>query len=262
MRTGTRRLKSTGWLAFGLATLVAVGCDKVPLTAPQESTVTLTTTNGINGNTQVLATVLEQAGTPVQNGTTVRFSSTLGRMDPAETQTRDGMASSTLVPGSDNGEATVTVFSGTATANTKILLGSALVDSVSVRSSSGSVPATGGTVEITARVANAGGRGALGCPGDVQHDRRHFVEHTRGHRRQRRSEDAVDDRLERDGHGHRRHEVRHRGDSGAEPGADADGVAGGHGRHGDAHGPALDVDGHRGQQHRGRFADEIPVGFR
>jgi hypothetical protein len=74
------------------------------------------------------------------------------------------MASSTLVPGSDNGEATVTVFSGTATANTKILLGSALVDSVSVRSSSGSVPATGGTVEITARVANAGGGALSGVP--------------------------------------------------------------------------------------------------
>ena len=164
MRTGTRRFGSTGWLAFGLATLVAVGCDKVPLTAPQQSTLTLTTANGINGNTQVVATVLEQAGTPVQNGTTVRFVSSLGRMDPPETQTRDGVASSTLVPGSDSGEATVTASSGTATANTKILLGTAMVDAVSVRASSGSVPATGGSVEITARVVNAGGGALSGIP--------------------------------------------------------------------------------------------------
>lgn len=164
MRTGIRRFGSTGWLIFALTALAAVGCDKVPLTAPQQSTLTLTTANGINGNTQIVATVLEQAGTPVQNGTTVRFSSTLGRMDPPESQTRDGLASSMLVSGADSGEATVTASSGTATANTKILLGTAQVDSVSVRSSSGSVPATGGSVEITARVLNAGGGPLSGVP--------------------------------------------------------------------------------------------------
>jgi hypothetical protein len=160
MRTGTRRFASIGLLAA----LVAAGCDKVPLTAPSNSTLTLTTAAAAGGGTRVVATVLEQAGTPVQNGTTVRFSSSLGRMDPAEAQTNNGMASSTFVPNGDSGEATITVSSGATTATTKVLLGTALVDSVSVRSSAGSVPATGGSVTITARVAGASGAALSGIP--------------------------------------------------------------------------------------------------
>ena len=160
MRTGTRRFASIGLLAA----LIAVGCDKVTLSAPSNSTLTLTTAAAANGGTQVVATVLEQAGTPVQNGTTVRFTSTLGRMDPAEAQTNNGVASSTFQPGSDSGEATVTVSSGATTATTKVLAGTAQVDSVSVRASAGSVPATGGTVDITARVVNAAGSALSGVP--------------------------------------------------------------------------------------------------
>ena len=39
------------------------------------------------GSTEVSASVFEEAGTPVQNGTTVRFSTNLGRVEPAEAQT-------------------------------------------------------------------------------------------------------------------------------------------------------------------------------
>ena len=160
MRTGTRRI------AIGLlAALATVGCDKVPLTAPGSSTVTLTTAASADGlSTEVTATVLEQAGTPVQNGTTVRFTSSLGKMDPAEVQTRNGMASSKFTSNGDSGEATVTVSSGAATANVKFNIGLALIDSVSVRSSAGSVPATGGTVTITARVNAANGVPFGGVP--------------------------------------------------------------------------------------------------
>ena len=38
------------------------------------------------------AFVAEAGGTPVQNGTTVRFTTNLGRVDPVEAQTRNGMA--------------------------------------------------------------------------------------------------------------------------------------------------------------------------
>src|ERR1044071_9572175 len=97
MRTGTRRFSSTGWLAAGLAALVAVGCDKVQLTAPASSTITLTAPTKMlptGGSTEVSAQVLEQGGTPVQNGTTVRFTTNLGRVDPVETQTKNGVARS------------------------------------------------------------------------------------------------------------------------------------------------------------------------
>jgi hypothetical protein len=164
MRTSNRRFASTGLLIMGVTTLVAVGCDKVPLTAPGNSTVTLTTATAANGNVEVVATVLEQAGTPVQDGTTVRFSSSLGRMDPAEVQTRNSMARSTFIPSGDSGETTITVSSGTATANVKFNTGLALIEAVSVRASAGSVPATGGTVTITARVTATGGNAMSGVP--------------------------------------------------------------------------------------------------
>jgi adhesin/invasin len=159
MRTGSRVI------AIGLlAALATVGCDKVPLTAPGSSTVTLTTAAVADGSTEVTATVLEQAGTPVQNGTTVRFTSSLGKMDPAEVQTRNGMATSRFSSNGDSGEATITASSGTATANVKFNVGLATIDAVAVRSSAGSVPATGGTVTITARVTGTGGGPLAGIP--------------------------------------------------------------------------------------------------
>jgi PKD repeat protein len=56
--------------------LLPAACDKVPLTAPTQSRITLTvstTTLPVSGTAQVIATVIEQAGTPVQNGTLVTF---------------------------------------------------------------------------------------------------------------------------------------------------------------------------------------------
>ena len=68
MRTGTRRFASTGLLAASLTALAAAGCDKVQLTAPASSTITLsapTRTLPTGGSTEVSAQVLEQGGTPV-----------------------------------------------------------------------------------------------------------------------------------------------------------------------------------------------------
>ena len=165
MRTGTRRFASTaGLVALGLTAVLAVACDTVPLTAPGSSTVTITTAPSADGNTLVTATILEPGGTPVQDGTTVRFTSSLGRMDPVEVQTRNTVATSKFISNGDSGEATITVSSGSATANVKFNIGLALIDSVTVRSSAGSVPATGGTVTVTARVNATGGAAASGVP--------------------------------------------------------------------------------------------------
>ena len=170
MRTGTRRLASTGLVALAAA-LAAVGCDKVPLTAPASSTVTLSTptrTLPTGGSTELSAQVLEPSGTVVQNGTSVRFTATLGRVDPVEAQTRNGIATTTFFAGDASGAAEVKAVSGgsgsatTGTGTTPsnavtILIGAAAVDSVTVRSSAGSVPATGGSVDIIATVTSTGG---------------------------------------------------------------------------------------------------------
>ena len=167
MRTGTRRFTTLGLLAA----LVTVGCDKVQLTAPASSTITLSSPTRMlptGGSTELSAIVLEQGGTPVQNGTTVRFSTNLGRVDPVETQTRNGIATATFFAGDVSGAAEVKAVSGgsgsastganaTATNAVTILVGAAAVDAVTLRASPGSVPATGGTVTITATVTSVGG---------------------------------------------------------------------------------------------------------
>ena len=74
-------------ISFGFGVMLALAgaaCDKVPLLAPTSSTVTLTAQSHVlptGGSTEVSAYVLESSGTPVQNGTTVRFTTTLGRVD-------------------------------------------------------------------------------------------------------------------------------------------------------------------------------------
>jgi hypothetical protein len=179
----TRIIFSLGVLAM----LVAISCDRVPLLAPTNSSVTLDAGSRVvetGGTTSVSATVIEQAGTPVQNGTTVRFTTTLGRVDPAEAQTRNGIATTTFFAGNDSGIAEVRATSGgaggssttttpttptngtttpttTATNSNVVLIsvGSAAVDTVTVRANPSSVSTSAGaTVTVIATVVGTSGR--------------------------------------------------------------------------------------------------------
>jgi hypothetical protein len=170
---------------FGVAaivTLVCISCDKVPLLAPTNSTVTIDAGSRVvatGGTTEVTATVIESGGTPVQNGTLVRFTTTLGRLDPAEVQTRNGIAVTTFVAGNDSGIAEVKATSGGAggsstttpgtgdtpgtssPTNSNIVLiavGSGAVDTITVRANPATVSTNGGTVNVIATVLAAGGR--------------------------------------------------------------------------------------------------------
>ena len=88
-----------------IALLLAAGvtaCNKVPLLAPSGSTINLsasTRTLPVNGSTGLTAFVTESSGTPVQNGTTVRFTTTLGSVSPVETQTTNGLAVANFLAG-------------------------------------------------------------------------------------------------------------------------------------------------------------------
>jgi len=168
-----------------LAMLVAISCDRVPLIAPTNSTVTIDAGSRVvetGGSTSVSATVIEQSGTPVQNGTVVRFTTTLGRLDPVEAQTRNGVATTMFFAGNDSGVAEVRATSGgaggsstttpgngttpptttTPTTNGNVVLisvGSAAVDTVTVRANPSSVSTgTGGQVSVIATVIGTGGR--------------------------------------------------------------------------------------------------------
>lgn len=170
---------------------VCLSCDSVPLLAPTNSTVTIDAQSRVvstGGTTEVTATVIESGGTPVHNGTLVRFTTTLGRMDPVEAQTRNGIAVSTFVAGADSGVAEVRATSGSAgggsttttpptttppttptttttAANSNVVLiavGSGAVDTVTLRANPATVSTNGGTVTLIATVVAAGGRALPG----------------------------------------------------------------------------------------------------
>jgi len=109
---------ATRFLVIAAVTCAATSaCDKVPLLAPVASTISVSaasTTLQPGGTTEVAAVVTEEAGTPVQNGTTVYFSTTSGTVEPASAQTSGGVARVTFTAGSAAGTAKVTAFSGRA----------------------------------------------------------------------------------------------------------------------------------------------------
>ena len=95
----------------------AAACDGVPLVAPIASTIAIAvgeTELPIGGSTEVAAIVVEEAGTLVHDGTTVRFTATLGRVEPEEAETRDGIARATFIAGTTPGTAKVIATSGAA----------------------------------------------------------------------------------------------------------------------------------------------------
>ena len=102
-----------------LAIAATAACDRYPLVAPVASTISVSARDTKvlpGGSTEVFAVVVEEAGTPVHNGTVVRFTSTLGRVEPEQATTRDGVARTTFTAGSTTGTAKVTASSGAAAA--------------------------------------------------------------------------------------------------------------------------------------------------
>lgn len=148
--------------------LFVAACDKVPLLAPTESTVNLTistTTLAVNGTAQVIATVIEQAGTPVQNGTLVTFTGSLGSFDPPDAVTQNGRAVTTFRAGGQSGTAMIGAVSGAARAEeVEVRIGGAAAEQVVVRAEPTSVPVTGGTAVIIAVVTDTSGNPLPGAP--------------------------------------------------------------------------------------------------
>jgi hypothetical protein len=174
----SRRFRPLLTLAPIALAMLAVACDKVPLTAPTGSTITLSahaTFVPLNGTATLTATVTEPAGTPVQNGTVVTFSTNIGSIDPAEARTHNGSCTVTFRAGSISGTATVRAVSGGTAASSgdgsatqsdeiELLVGAAAASRVLLNSSPGTVSAGGGTAILTATVIDENGNRLAGVP--------------------------------------------------------------------------------------------------
>ncbi|OFW47965.1 MAG: hypothetical protein A3G77_07150 [Acidobacteria bacterium RIFCSPLOWO2_12_FULL_68_19] len=154
-----------------MAAAAGAACDKAQLLAPTKATITVSAPTKVlapGAATEITAYVIEEAGTPVQNGTTVRFTTTLGRVDPPEAQTRNGLAVTTFAAGNNSGVARIKGTSGGATggsSNTdvvEITIGAAAVNTVTIRANPGSVGPSGGSVELTATVVGENGQALEG----------------------------------------------------------------------------------------------------
>jgi len=163
--TGRSALKNlTVWVPL-LAAAALAGCDKVPLLAPSGSTVTLTSSTAIvqaNGAAEVRAMVLESSGTPVQNGTTVTFSTNLGTVSPINARTVNGFAAAQFIPNGQSGVAKIIATSGSAKQDTSsnpltITVGGAAAGHVQVTANPNRLGAGGGTTAITAVVSDTNG---------------------------------------------------------------------------------------------------------
>jgi hypothetical protein len=155
--------------AFALLaiTLAPTACDKMPLTAPTESTITLfatATSVSSTGSTDIVATVIEQAGTAVQNGTVVSFTTTLGRIEPAEARTQNGKVTVKLTADGRSGVAQVTAFSGgAASEKLELPIGSAAAETVTVRAEPAGLSPGGGSTQIVALVRDLAGNALSGA---------------------------------------------------------------------------------------------------
>ena len=189
-------LSRISFICAALAAMVTVACDTVPLTAPSGSALTISAGSSFvqpGGTTEITAFVVEQSGTAVQNGTTVHFSTNLGRVDPVDVQTKNGYATTTFIAGESSGVADVVASSGgtggtvtpppatgdngaatpgtgTSTPGTqnsssvRITIGAAATDNVILNASSTSVPLGGGTITLTAAVLDANGNRLRNVP--------------------------------------------------------------------------------------------------
>lgn len=164
--TARWRPSALSFPAFAIAlSFLAAACEKVPLLAPTGSTIVIsaaTNVLAVNGTADIIATVLEQAGTPPHSGTVISFTTTLGFIEPADARTdTSGRVIVKYHAGTSNGTATITATSGAATTGTagaiKISVGTAAVGRVSVNADPATVPNTGGSTRVTANVFDING---------------------------------------------------------------------------------------------------------
>ena len=159
----------------------ASACDKAPLLAPGGTVIFLNATSSsvpATGSVEIIAVLLEQgttpsgtgsgtsttpaSGTPVHNGTLVSFTTTIGRIEPAEARTQNGQVKVTFIGDGRSGAATILAYSGGARTEMTLNVGAAAAERVLV--SATSLGSSGGAATITAKVEDTSGNPLPGVP--------------------------------------------------------------------------------------------------
>ena len=165
-----------------LLPLIVSSCDKVPLLAPTGSVINLFATSNtvsLNSSIDIIATAIENgtdvgsgsgttstagAGTPVQNGTLISFTTTIGSIQPSEARTHNGQVTVKLVTAAQSGTATITAYSGGASKTLQLKVGTAAASRINITATPQSLGASGGSATISAAVTDEGGAPVSGIP--------------------------------------------------------------------------------------------------
>lgn len=150
------------WALLVAGLLVSPACDKASPVAPAGTTITLSvnpTRIETAGNATITAIVRRENGSPVNPGTIVNFSTTLGKLDPADAPTNDnGVAETRLIGAGQIGTATVSASTGAATAATAELQIGSLASSMTLVASPTAIGPSGGNVDLLAVVRDDAGQ--------------------------------------------------------------------------------------------------------
>lgn len=153
-----RFLAALGVLSFALAILT---CDKGTPVAPTGTVLRISaqpTRIATSGSSTVTLQALRGNGNPVNQGTEIRLSTTLGTIDEVVHTDRDGIAKATLRGDGRVGTATITAYSGAVEPVTTEVGVGALAASVRLQVTPTSVPETGGTITLLALVRDDQGQ--------------------------------------------------------------------------------------------------------
>lgn len=154
-------------------------CDKAPLLAPGGTVIYLNAASSsvsASGSLDIIAVLVEQgtasggdddstsstpaSGTPVHNGTLVSFTTTIGRIEPAEAQTQNGRAVVKFIGDGRSGAATILAYSGGARSEITLNVGGAAAERILL--SATPLSSSGGTSTVTAKVEDTSGNPLAG----------------------------------------------------------------------------------------------------
>ena len=149
-------------LSFSVLVLAGVSCDKATPIAPADTVITLAANPGeiaIDGKSEITVTARRENGSPVNTGTQVRLSTTLGALDEDLLETDiDGFARTTLRSDGRIGQADLVARSGAASSDTVMVQIGRLAGSVSLQASPSSVTESGGVITLLALVRDGQGQ--------------------------------------------------------------------------------------------------------
>jgi len=137
------------------ALLLPLGCPEGTPVSPAGSVIRISvspTRITKSGTATVTLQVLRGNGNPVNSGTEVRLSTTIGTIDPVVYTNSDGVATATLHGDGRAGTATITAYSGSVDPVTADLAIGSAAASIRLQVTPTSVPETGGTLELLALV--------------------------------------------------------------------------------------------------------------